>query len=373
MDYGALLTEIVKAMATQGLQACDKLATKTIQLYVTFMVRIGVMLVGPTLGGKTTDYKCLSMALTALREQDHEEENYKKTMFTCFSEEEEAANRFRQGFKTFFEGFSENIGVCPTQTMGRGRRDLVWILDKKQETIFYLAHVVTTEGQAPPDNAPFLLTCIRALRDFIYGVGSNGKCWEAYLASTAPDDPELPQRQQAASDAGVVGAVAGGLSHSNTNMVKEALLTLQIALSRSGDEPCYAAHQVLEEYVADDSRRRTFVASCVELLVRSVRDLRDREKLLQKRREERQAQRRANKRRVTDDNDGTESVGSQSESVGSADTETALKEEDDDGEVDKDMPQLVESGHPLELLTMLVFSLQSGSDKIQDVLYSWRC
>ena len=184
MDYGALLTEIVKAMATQGLQACDKLATKTIQLYVTFMVRIGVMLVGPTLGGKTTDYKCLSMALTALRGQGHEEENYKKTMFTCFSEEEEAANRFRQGFKTFFEGFSENIGVCPTQTMGRGRRDLVWILDKKQETIFYLAHVVTTEGQAPPGNAPFLLTSGRC--------GTSSTVSEATASAGRPTSPQPP-------------------------------------------------------------------------------------------------------------------------------------------------------------------------------------
>lgn len=35
------------------LQVHDKLVTKTIQLFETFMVRFGVMLVGPTLGGKT--------------------------------------------------------------------------------------------------------------------------------------------------------------------------------------------------------------------------------------------------------------------------------------------------------------------------------
>ena len=34
-------------------QVHDKLVTKTIQLFETFMVRFGVMLVGPTLGGKT--------------------------------------------------------------------------------------------------------------------------------------------------------------------------------------------------------------------------------------------------------------------------------------------------------------------------------
>lgn len=35
------------------LEVHDKLVTKTIQLFETFMVRFGVMLVGPTLGGKT--------------------------------------------------------------------------------------------------------------------------------------------------------------------------------------------------------------------------------------------------------------------------------------------------------------------------------
>ncbi len=85
MDYGSLQTEIEKAMTNQGLPVCDKLATKTIQLYETLMVRFDVMLVGPTLGGKTTDYKCLGTAMTKLREQDHEEENYKKTMFACFN------------------------------------------------------------------------------------------------------------------------------------------------------------------------------------------------------------------------------------------------------------------------------------------------
>ena len=38
------------------LQVHDKLVTKTIQLFETFMVRFGVMLVGPTLGGKTAGH-----------------------------------------------------------------------------------------------------------------------------------------------------------------------------------------------------------------------------------------------------------------------------------------------------------------------------
>merc|ERR1719450_2099440 len=47
VDYGVLQTEIEHALTKQSLQVQDKLVTKTIQLFETFMVRFGVMLVGP--------------------------------------------------------------------------------------------------------------------------------------------------------------------------------------------------------------------------------------------------------------------------------------------------------------------------------------
>ncbi|CAE8588678.1 unnamed protein product [Polarella glacialis] len=84
-DYGSLQTEVEGALTKQGLQVNDKLVTKTIQLFETFMVRFGVMLVGPTLGGKTIDYKTLAIALTALREDNSPDERYQKTRLTCFN------------------------------------------------------------------------------------------------------------------------------------------------------------------------------------------------------------------------------------------------------------------------------------------------
>jgi len=49
---------------------------QVIQLYETFIVRFGVMLVGPAGGGKTRCYQTLKSAMTQLRRQDNPDPNY---------------------------------------------------------------------------------------------------------------------------------------------------------------------------------------------------------------------------------------------------------------------------------------------------------
>jgi dynein heavy chain, axonemal len=44
---------------------------KTIQLYDTIQVRHGLMIVGPTGGGKTSNYQTLQHAMTAIRDMDN--------------------------------------------------------------------------------------------------------------------------------------------------------------------------------------------------------------------------------------------------------------------------------------------------------------
>ena len=53
-DYGRLQVEIEDVARKQGLQVVDTQTRKVIDLYETMLVRHGVMLVGPTGGGKTT-------------------------------------------------------------------------------------------------------------------------------------------------------------------------------------------------------------------------------------------------------------------------------------------------------------------------------
>ncbi|KAL7988579.1 hypothetical protein Chor_007498, partial [Crotalus horridus] len=65
-NYGVLQSTIVDTILSKGLQTEDTMIRKVIQLYETMLVRHGVMLVGPTGGGKTTVYQILADTLGTL-------------------------------------------------------------------------------------------------------------------------------------------------------------------------------------------------------------------------------------------------------------------------------------------------------------------
>ncbi|KAF3826620.1 hypothetical protein GH733_009145 [Mirounga leonina] len=66
-DYGILQSTIIDVMNRQNLQPEACMVKKVIQFYETMLVRHGVMLVGPTGGGKTTVYQILAETLGNLR------------------------------------------------------------------------------------------------------------------------------------------------------------------------------------------------------------------------------------------------------------------------------------------------------------------
>lgn len=69
-QYGNLEPSILKSCAHFNLQPVQPFLDKIIQLYDTIQVRHGLMIVGPTGGGKTSNYRVLSHAMTALKGQD---------------------------------------------------------------------------------------------------------------------------------------------------------------------------------------------------------------------------------------------------------------------------------------------------------------
>ena len=67
-DYGQFQTVIQDSLKLNGLQVQENLIKKIIQLHETMIVRHGVMLVGPTGGGKTTCYRILKETLAKMKE-----------------------------------------------------------------------------------------------------------------------------------------------------------------------------------------------------------------------------------------------------------------------------------------------------------------
>ena len=66
-DYGNLQVTIEKVIEERELQKNRVFITKVIQLFETFNVRFGVMIVGPTGAGKTTCFEILEETMITLR------------------------------------------------------------------------------------------------------------------------------------------------------------------------------------------------------------------------------------------------------------------------------------------------------------------
>ncbi|KAF4673078.1 Dynein heavy chain 1, axonemal [Perkinsus chesapeaki] len=78
VEYGELKPALVTALEHAAMQSTDYVMLKCIQLYDTLQVRHGMMLVGPTGGGKTNTYKALQAAMSSLADEEEPEAPYQK-------------------------------------------------------------------------------------------------------------------------------------------------------------------------------------------------------------------------------------------------------------------------------------------------------
>jgi dynein heavy chain len=68
-DYGRLMQQIDEECRKLGLEPTPTFCSKVIQLYETTVVRHGLMTVGPTAGGKTSNFRVLQAAMTACKKK----------------------------------------------------------------------------------------------------------------------------------------------------------------------------------------------------------------------------------------------------------------------------------------------------------------
>eukprot|EP01105_Mastigella_eilhardi_P018534 TRINITY_DN42_c0_g2_i2.p1 TRINITY_DN42_c0_g2~~TRINITY_DN42_c0_g2_i2.p1 ORF type:complete len:4316 (+),score=1161.39 TRINITY_DN42_c0_g2_i2:1869-12950(+) len=83
VDYGSLMEGLKKAATDMKLQPVPQFLAKCIQLYETTLVRHGLMLVGPTGGGKTSSIRVLASAMTILHKQGNP--NFQQVKYTVIN------------------------------------------------------------------------------------------------------------------------------------------------------------------------------------------------------------------------------------------------------------------------------------------------
>ena len=136
-DYGDLNGALEQACAELKIQPVPAFMGKVIQMYEMTVVRHGLMLVGPTGGGKTMCYRALKKAMTSLAEAGSE--TYKKTKYVClnpksitmgqlYGDFDDATHEWTDGvLACYMRDLSEETTTDKKWLMFDGPVDAIWI------------------------------------------------------------------------------------------------------------------------------------------------------------------------------------------------------------------------------------------------------
>jgi len=138
-DTGELQATILKEIGKAGLQVVPCFTDKVLQLFETFNVRFGAVLVGPTMAGKTAAYQVLANAMTTLREMGSKNDVFQKVTFSVlnpkcitmgelYGEFNEMTQEWRDGLaSTIIRGFVADETDDKKWTVWDGPIDALWI------------------------------------------------------------------------------------------------------------------------------------------------------------------------------------------------------------------------------------------------------
>ncbi|GMI07902.1 hypothetical protein TrRE_jg5473 [Triparma retinervis] len=138
-DYGPLLTCIKRGCEAKNLQAVPIFIRKNIELYEMICVRHGLMVVGPTGGGKSSCIRTLQLALTELKEAGLEGERYETseiyhlnpkaiTMGQLYGEFDSNTHEWRDGIvPTIVRNRAKDTSTNNKWVLFDGPVDAIWI------------------------------------------------------------------------------------------------------------------------------------------------------------------------------------------------------------------------------------------------------
>ncbi|KAJ3093097.1 Dynein heavy chain 6, axonemal [Quaeritorhiza haematococci] len=138
-DFGHFVKVIKEVLEERSLEVVDAFVQRILQLWETTRIRHGVMLVGPTGGGKTTCYEVLKETATRLRERGHPNSDFQKvktwvlnpkcvTMPELYGEFNKATMEWRDGLiGSIFRAQVADTTPDEKWTVCDGPVDALWI------------------------------------------------------------------------------------------------------------------------------------------------------------------------------------------------------------------------------------------------------
>ncbi|KAG1666392.1 hypothetical protein FOA52_006501 [Chlamydomonas sp. UWO 241] len=128
-DVGDLQHAVVKAAQEMGLQPVPAFVTKAVQLHETFNVRFGVMLVGPTGGGKSSAARTLQTAVGDLCTHGHKDEGFQKTHTHALNPKSVTMGELYGEYNVLTNEWQDGIASCLIRAaVGDTSPDHHWVL-----------------------------------------------------------------------------------------------------------------------------------------------------------------------------------------------------------------------------------------------------
>ena len=123
VNYGELQSQIVESITQLGLQRHPEFELKVLQLFETFNVRFGVMIVGPTGSGKTRCYRVLQNSMTSLETKKSTDQRFKTVNVHVLNPKSISMGELYGEVNPFTQEWQDGLGASIVRTVNLPRPD----------------------------------------------------------------------------------------------------------------------------------------------------------------------------------------------------------------------------------------------------------